>query len=63
MIMVVIAEDHPFLRGGREAVLRIAESDVVGSVGDGDAALKAIARHDPDVRVLGLAIAYCQEAA
>lgn len=56
MINVVIADDHPFLRAGLEAVLRTADIDVVASVGDGDAALEAIASHDPDVVVLDLAM-------
>lgn len=56
MINVVIADDHPFLRAGLEAVLRTAGIDVVASVGDGDAALEAIESHDPDVVVLDLAM-------
>ena len=56
MINVVIADDHPVLRAGLEAVLRTAGIDVVASVGDGDAALEAIESHDPDVVVLDLAM-------
>lgn len=56
MINVVIADDHPFLRAGLEAVLRAAGIEVVASVGDGDAALEAIADHDPDVVVLDVAM-------
>lgn len=56
MINVVIADDHPFLRAGLEAVLRTAGIHVVASVGDGDAALAAIESHDPDVIVLDLAM-------
>jgi two-component system nitrate/nitrite response regulator NarL len=56
MTNVVIADDHPFLRAGLEAVLRTAGIEVVASVGDGDAALAAIERHDPDVVVLDVAM-------
>jgi two-component system, NarL family, nitrate/nitrite response regulator NarL len=47
MINVLVADDHPFLRAGMA---------VVASVGDGDAALAAIATHDPDVVVLDVAM-------
>jgi two-component system, NarL family, nitrate/nitrite response regulator NarL len=56
MINVLVADDHPFLRAGLEAVLRTAGMAVVASVGDGDAALAAIATHDPDVVVLDVAM-------
>jgi len=56
MINVLVADDHPFLRAGLEAVLRTAGMAVVASVGDGDAALAAIAAHDPDVVVLDVAM-------
>jgi two-component system nitrate/nitrite response regulator NarP len=56
MINVVIADDHPFMRAGLEAVLRTAGIEVVASVADGDAALAAIERHDPDVVVLDVAM-------
>jgi two-component system nitrate/nitrite response regulator NarP len=56
MINVLVADDHPFLRAGLEAVLRTAGMAVVASVGDGDAALDAITAHDPDVVVLDVAM-------
>lgn len=56
MINVLIADDHPFLRAGLEAVLRTAGMAVVASVADGDAALAAISEQDPDVVVLDLAM-------
>ena len=56
VISVLIADDHPFLRAGLEAVLRTAGMAVVASVGDGDAALSAIAAQNPDVVVLDLAM-------
>lgn len=56
MINVLVADDHPFLRAGLEAVLRAAGMAVVASVGDGDAALALIAEEDPDVVVLDVAM-------
>lgn len=56
MINVLVADDHPFLRAGLEAVLRAAGMSVVASVGDGDAALAAVTAHDPDVVVLDVAM-------
>lgn len=56
MINVLVADDHPFLRAGLEAVLRTAEISVVASVGDGDAALAAVTAHNPDVVVLDVAM-------
>jgi two-component system nitrate/nitrite response regulator NarL len=56
MINVLVADDHPFLRAGLEAVLRTAGMVVVASVGDGDAALAAIPATDPDVVVLDVAM-------
>lgn len=56
MINVLVADDHPFLRAGLEAVLRTAGMAVVASVGDGDAALAAIHAEEPDVVVLDVAM-------
>ncbi len=56
MINVLVADDHPFLRAGLEAVLQTAGMAVVASVGDGDAALAAIEEQDPDVVVLDVAM-------
>lgn len=52
MIRVVIADDHPFLCEGVKAVLGEEGMDVVAAVHDGDAALAAVAEHDPDVVIL-----------
>lgn len=52
MTRVVIADDHPFLRTGVEAVLRSAGIEIAGSAGDGNEALQVIARCDPDVAII-----------
>ena len=52
MTRVLIADDHPFLCEGVRAVLEGAGMTVVDIVADGDAALAALAVHDPDVLVL-----------
>lgn len=52
MTRVVIADDHPFLRTGVEAVLSSAGIEIAGSAGDGNEALQVIARCDPDVAII-----------
>jgi two-component system nitrate/nitrite response regulator NarP len=52
MTRVLIADDHPFLLAGVRAVLEAAGMEVVAAVADGDAALDAVAAHDPQVLVL-----------
>lgn len=52
MTSVVIADDHPFLRAGLEAVLRAAGIDIGASANDGNEALAAIEAHDPEVVIL-----------
>ena len=49
---VLVADDHPFVRAGLEAVLSRASFEIVASVGNGTEALKAIGETDPDVAVL-----------
>lgn len=56
MTRVLIADDHPFLLAGVRAVLEAAGMDVVAAVSDGDAALDALAAHDPQVLVLDVAM-------
>lgn len=49
-IRIVVADDHPVVRGGLVALLRtIAGLDVVGEVADGETALAAVSEHEPDV--------------
>jgi two-component system nitrate/nitrite response regulator NarL len=52
MTRVIIADDHPFMCEGVKAVLTQGGVDVVATVGDGDAALEAIERYNPDVVIL-----------
>lgn len=52
MTRIVLADDHPFVRTGVEAVLGAIGMEVVASVVDGDSALAAIAREDPDLVIL-----------
>lgn len=49
---ILIADDHPFMRAGVEAVLRRAKFEIVASVSNGIDALRAIALDAPDVAVL-----------
>jgi two-component system, NarL family, nitrate/nitrite response regulator NarL len=54
LIPVLLADDHSFMRAGVEAVLRGTRYDLVAAVTDGDAALSAIAQHDPAVCILDI---------
>ena len=52
MIRIVLAEDQAMVRGALLALLNLEpDFTVVAEVGDGDAALKAVAEHQPDVLV------------
>ncbi len=54
-VRVVLADDHPMYRYGRTAVLEQAEDvDVVASVGDGAALVRAVGVERPDVVVTDL---------
>jgi two-component system nitrate/nitrite response regulator NarL len=46
---VLLADDHPFMRAGVEAVLRGSPYDLIATVSDGDQALAAVDSHDPDI--------------
>jgi DNA-binding NarL/FixJ family response regulator len=46
---VVIADDHPVFRDGLAGLLADLGADVVATVGDGQAAVDAVAEHAPDV--------------
>lgn len=49
MITVLIADDHPFLRAGVQAVLEPGSFKVVAAVSSGEEALAAVEAHDPDI--------------
>ena len=49
-ITIVVVDDHPVVRNGLVALLRtIPGLDVVGEASDGDAAVRVVAEHEPDV--------------
>jgi len=49
-IRIVVADDHPVVRGGLVAMLRtVSGLDVVGEASDGEAAVLAVLEHRPDV--------------
>lgn len=54
MTRVLIADDHPVVRTGIEALLRNTEFVVVGTANSGEAALEEIDRHGPDIILLDL---------
>ena len=49
MTSVLIADDHPFIRTGVQAVLEPTRFEVVAAVGSGEDALAAIPVHDPEI--------------
>ena len=49
MTSVLLADDHPFLRAGVEAILRGTQYELVAMVSSGSEALEAIAEHDPAI--------------
>lgn len=52
MIRILLAEDQAMVRGALSALLNLEpDFTVVAEVGDGDAALKAVVEHQPDVLV------------
>ena len=54
MTSVLLADDHPFMRTGIEAVLRGSPYTIVAMVPDGDAALAAIKQHNPDICIFDI---------
>ncbi|MXO58401.1 response regulator [Altererythrobacter salegens] len=49
MIRVLLADDHTFMRAGVEAVLRGSRFEIIATATNGDDALTALTRHDPQV--------------
>ncbi|AQS54758.1 response regulator transcription factor [Novibacillus thermophilus] len=57
MIRVVIAEDQQMLRGALTSLLQLEDDiDVVAQVSNGEDALDAIERHQPDISILDIEI-------
>ncbi len=55
LITVLIVDDHEFVRMGIRLLLEHAENvDVIAEAEDGDAALKAVKLHNPDVVLLDM---------
>jgi two-component system nitrate/nitrite response regulator NarP len=52
MTRVLLADDHPFMRTGVEAVLRGTAYELVAAAANGQAALEAIAEFDPAICIL-----------
>jgi DNA-binding NarL/FixJ family response regulator len=54
-VRVVVADDHPMYRYGLAAVLAQHDDiDVVASVGDGEALIRSVDEHEPDVVITDL---------
>src|SRR5215472_1799662 len=51
---VVIAEDHVLLRDGLTRLLRDNDIEVVAAAGDGDALLREVVAHRPDLAVVDI---------
>lgn len=47
MTTILLADDHPFMRAGVEAVLRTSQFEVIATAANGDEALSAVKRYDP----------------
>jgi two-component system, NarL family, nitrate/nitrite response regulator NarL len=54
MTRILLADDHPFMRAGVEAVLRGSRFQIVATASDGDEALAALSRHDPDICIFDI---------
>lgn len=53
-VKVVIADDHPFYRGGLARLLRRTGIEVVGEAPNGEAAIRAAAATQPDLVIMDL---------
>lgn len=54
MASVLLADDHPFMRAGVEAVLRGTQFHVVAMANDGDEAMIAVSRHNPEICIFDI---------
>ena len=63
-IAVLLADDHPVVRGGLAAIVdQQADMRVVAEAGDGEEAIALYERHRPDVMVLDLRMPKCDGVA
>lgn len=56
MTRLLIADDHPFIIAGLEAILRDSNYEIAGKATDGDAAMALIERVPADILVLDVAM-------
>jgi len=54
MTTVLLADDHPFMRAGVEAVLRQSPFEIVATAATGDEALAKLAEHDPELCIFDI---------
>jgi two-component system nitrate/nitrite response regulator NarP len=54
MVPVLLADDHPFMRAGVEAVLRGTRFNIVAMANDGEEALALVARRDPTICIFDI---------
>ena len=54
VLRVVVADDHPVFRDGLRTMLSDIGADLVAEVGDGAAAVAAVAQHRPDIALLDI---------
>lgn len=54
MTRVLLADDHPFMRAGVEAVLRGSRFEIVATAANGSDALAALAEHDPEICIFDI---------
>lgn len=59
MIRVMIADDHPIILSGAEALLRGSRFEVVAKLPDGAAVLAALDEVDPDILILDVQMPGC----
>jgi len=52
MTTVLLADDHPFMRAGVEAVLRESPFRIVATAATGEEALQKLAEHEPELCIL-----------
>src|SRR5262245_9137226 len=56
-IKIVIADDHEVVRTGLKSLLAGTDVKIVGEASSGEAALKLVAKHEPNVVLLDIRMA------